>query len=606
MPHRSQILWGVLLASLLPLALGHNVFLNSQQAMSVLKRSRRANTFLEEVKQGNMERECMEELCDYEEAREIKESKVETDAFWSRYISCHPEKKPSRQSFDLCIAGDCAEGIGTNYIGNLSITRSGRLCQYWASNFPHKTKINPLTHPNKSLTENFCRNPDDNPLGPWCYTKDPVKAREECAVQICGKKETTVEPIKPQVEKAKVDDTTCEMNRGLQYEGTLAASVSGLPCLPWNSPAVEVHSRKDFLKEVVLKENYCRNPDGDDEGVWCYVSHPNKTFEYCNLNYCAEEPCSDCGQGGQAGRTDDTQHKTFFDADYFGQGEAVCGLRPLFEQKKIEDNTEHDLLDSYIQGRVVNGEEAKQGSAPWQVMLFKRSPQELLCGASLISDRWVLTAAHCIFYPPWDKNFTVDDLLVRIGKHYRTKYERATEKILQLERIIVHSKYNWKENLDRDIALMQLKKPLSFTNYIHPVCLPTLEIAQRLEHSGHKGRVTGWGNLKESWTTGGPQLPQILQQINLPLVDQDKCKASTKIKVTENMFCAGYSPEDDTRGDACEGDSGGPFVMKDPITGRWYQMGIVSWGEGCDRDGKYGFYANVRRLRKWIMKSIES
>ncbi|XP_075694013.1 prothrombin [Rhinoderma darwinii] len=605
MPHRTKILCGFILASLLPLALGDNVFISNQEAMSVLKRSRRANSYFEELKQGNMERECMEEICDYEEAREIKESNAATDAFWRQYQSCHPEKKPPRQSLDLCMLGSCADGFGQNYLGTISVTMSGRDCQYWASNFPHKTKINPITHPDYNLTENYCRNPDDNPKGPWCYTKDPEKTREECSVPICGKKEFTVDSIVRQVEKTteKVGPP-CLPNRGIEYNGTLAVTVSGLPCLPWNSPSVELHSRKDFRKDVVLKENYCRNPDNDDEGVWCFVSHSNTTFEYCNLYYC-DSPLDEEPISSQAGRTDSTQHQTFFDEKSFGQGEAVCGLRPLFEAKKTADKSEAELLESYIQGRIVKGEEAEQGSSPWQVMLFKKSPQELLCGASLISDRWVLTAAHCIFYPPWDKNFTTDDLLVRIGKHYRAKYERTTERILQLERIIVHPKYNWKENLDRDIALMQLRKPVSFTNYIHPVCLPTKDIVQKFLQSGFKGRVSGWGNLQETWSTGGPQLPSALQQINLPVVEHEKCKASTKIKVTDNMFCAGYSPEDSKRGDACEGDSGGPFVMKDPISSRWYQMGIVSWGEGCDRDGKYGFYAHVHRLRKWIMKTIE-
>ncbi|MEE6499232.1 hypothetical protein FKM82_003367 [Ascaphus truei] len=430
--------------------------------------------------------------------------------------------------------------------------------------------------------------------------------QEECAVPVCGQNRSTAVPVVKSVGRS-LDIVPCETENGLQYKGNLSVTISGLPCLHWDSPAaLKLGSRKDFLPQVKLVNNYCRNPDNDDEGVWCYVSHLNLTFEYCSLHYC-DSPVQEEEIKEQAGRTDAQEHPIFFDEKSFGAGEAACGLRPLFEQKKQEDNSEHELMESYIGGRVVGGESAQQGSAPWQVMLFKKSPQELLCGASLISDRWVLTAAHCIFYPPWDKNFTTDDILVRIGKHVRAKYERETEKIALLERIIVHPKYNWKENLDRDIALIQLKRPVVFSNYIHPVCLPTKEIVQKLMVSKHKGRVSGWGNLYETWSSGsgGQSLPQTLQQINLPIVDHEICKASTKIKVTDNMFCAGYSPEDNKRGDACEGDSGGPFVMKDPASNRWYQSGIVSWGEGCDRDGKYGFYVHVHRMRKWLMKTIE-
>lgn len=56
------------------------------------------------------------------------------------------------------------------------------------------------------------------------------------------------------------------------------------------------------------------------------------------------------------------------------------------------------------------------------------------------------------------------------------RYERGTEKIVAIDEIIIHPKYNWKENLNRDIALLHLKKPVIFTNEIHPICLPTKNI----------------------------------------------------------------------------------------------------------------------------------
>ncbi|XP_072473715.1 prothrombin [Notamacropus eugenii] len=591
-----------------------HVFLDQQKALSVLQRVRRANRgLLEEMREGNLERECLEELCSYEEAFEALESITVTDTFWTKYKLCESVRTTSRVIFDACLEGNCAEDIGSNYRGNISITKSGIPCQFWSSRYPHRPDLNSSTHPNADLRENFCRNPDGSSTGPWCYTSDPTLRREECSIPICGKDNSFTVPLTPRSPgpMAPTSSQPCEPEEGRKYQGHLAVSVSGAPCLPWASEQLKpLLKEKSFDPAVSLDENYCRNPDGDEEGLWCFVAGNPIGPEYCPTTYC-DSPLDEVDGNLEPepenieGRSTFQEYQVFFNEKTFGAGEAGCGLRPLFEKKGLQDNSEHELLDSYIGGRIVHGDDAELGTAPWQVMLFRKSPQELLCGASLISDRWILTAAHCLFYPPWDKNFTVEDLLVRIGKHHRSKYERSMEKIAKLEKILIHPKYNWKENLDRDIALLKLKQPIPFSDYIHPVCLPSKDIVHKLFLSGYKGRVTGWGNLKETWSSSRENLPTVMQKINLPIVEQAVCRASTRIKITDNMFCAGYKPDDEKRGDSCEGDSGGPFVMKSPFDNRWYQMGIVSWGEGCDRDGKYGFYTHVFRLKKWIQKTID-
>ncbi|KAK2857204.1 hypothetical protein Q5P01_005939 [Channa striata] len=599
-----------LLLCLLHSCLANHVFLNSQLASQVLVRNRRANQILEELKPGNLERECMEEICDHEEAREVFEQADKTEKFWLTYKDCKGTELRRTQNnvhtLRQCISGQCISGKGTNYEGNINTTISGRQCQHWRHSFPHPImrEFN-VSAPNSNLQENFCRNPDNRPAGPWCYTQDPTVQKETCKVPKCGEVFVPATPA-----PKKVQTRECLPRYGVDYTGDLAVSLGGHTCLQWSSPqAVNLSLDKDFIPEVTLKDNKCRNPDKDPEGPWCYVEiSGNVTVDYCDVELC-EDPLEgeDSMTETQASERSviKATRKTIFSPRTFGEGESECGERPLFEKVNKKDAKEDELLESYRDKRIVGGDDAEVASAPWQVMLYKRSPQELLCGASLISDQWILTAAHCILYPPWNKNFTSNDILVRLGKHNRAKFERGIEKIVAIDEIIVHPKYNWRENLNRDIALLHLRRPVTFTNEIHPICLPTKQVAQTLMSEGYKGRVSGWGNLKESWNPSARNLPTVLQQIHLPIVDQDTCRSSTSVKVTDNMFCAGYKPEDAQRGDACEGDSGGPFVMKYPAENRWYQMGIVSWGEGCDRDGKYGFYTHLFRLSKWMKKVID-
>ncbi|XP_036391610.1 prothrombin [Megalops cyprinoides] len=611
---RATVVFTLLFSSVFKITLCGNVFLDRKSASQVFVRAKRANSLMEEVRKGDLERECVEEICDHEEAREVFENHDKTAVFWIKYGDCKgtdlPRTKDGIQTLRTCLDNysevNCSAGIGKNYRGDISVTLSGRTCQYWTSNFPHRiTEFNVSS--DKTLTENHCRNPDGSFSGPWCFTRDPTVRKEECHVPKCGEPFVPA-PAPPAVDvKAKYTKKDCLAGSGEDYTGNLSVTMKGFTCLPWSSPkAVALSAGKDFNREIKLVENHCRNPDMDLEGPWCFVDKPNITMDYCKLELC-DDPIDNYEEelDGRERTVISGPKKTFMNPRSFGAGELVCGERPFFEKTKKEDQNEQELLESYQGSRIVKGTDAEIGSAPWQVMLYKKSPQELLCGASLISDEWILTAAHCILYPPWDKNFTINDIVVRLGKHFRARFERGTERIVALDQIIVHPKYNWRENLDRDIALLHMRKSITFNDVIHPICLPTKKIAKRLMFAGYKGRVTGWGNLRESWSSATQKLPDVLQQVHLPIVEQDICRSSTSIRITDNMFCAGYKPEDATSGDACEGDSGGPFVMKSPDDGRWYQIGIVSWGEGCDRDGKFGFYTHLFRMRRWMKKVIE-
>ncbi|XP_066556737.1 lysosomal acid phosphatase-like isoform X2 [Amia ocellicauda] len=78
-----------LFSSLIQISVCKNVFLDSKIASTVLNRVRRANSFLEEMKPGNLERECLEEICDHEEAQEVFEDVGKTEVFWKRYVACN-------------------------------------------------------------------------------------------------------------------------------------------------------------------------------------------------------------------------------------------------------------------------------------------------------------------------------------------------------------------------------------------------------------------------------------------------------------------------------------------------------------------------------------
>ncbi|MGH0182816.1 UNVERIFIED_CONTAM: hypothetical protein FKN15_010601 [Acipenser sinensis] len=241
-------------------------------------------------------------------------------------------------------------------------------------------------------------------------------------------------------------------------------------------------------------------------------------------------------------------------ADGSDEQDCNCGKRP------------------YKHNRIVGGTNADVGEWPWQVSLhFKTSGHT--CGASIISERWLVSAAHC--FPTTNLD----------GLYTQLDYSSAESR--KLKSITVHPNYN-PFTFDNDVAVLELSDPLEFSSTVYPLCLPD---ATHTFPAGKSCFVTGWGALAES----GP-LANILQKAEVKIINDTVCDTVMSGEVTSRMLCSGYL----TGGvDACQGDSGGPLVCQES-SGRWFQSGIVSWGDGCARRNKPGVYSRVTQLRGWI------
>lgn len=157
---------------------------------------------------------------------------------------------------------------------------------------------------------------------------------------------------------------------------------------------------------------------------------------------------------------------------------------------------------------------------------------------------------------------------------------------------------------DSDIALIRTANKVIFTDYIQPICLPSIQSDFQLLQANTTGVISGWGSRKQYRNAA-----KRLHEANVPIVSQAKCIAShlPKYIVTANMFCAGQ--KNSSLGDACQGDSGGPFSVDNPETAtpsvtRHVLLGVISWGDGCGSYGKYGVYTRLTNFVDWIISQI--
>ncbi|NXA09306.1 ACRO protein, partial [Sapayoa aenigma] len=253
----------------------------------------------------------------------------------------------------------------------------------------------------------------------------------------------------------------------------------------------------------------------------------------------------------------------------------VCGVRPMTsygDQGKT---------------RVVGGTSAQGGAWPWLVSIQdpRRGGIGHLCGGSLISLQWVLTAAHCFV-----KASNISVWRVLIGATQLTEPGPGAE-LRHIKRLLTHEDYNAADQ-SNDIALLELDEPVECSPYIQLGCVPNATVDVPELDTCY---VAGWG----STTERAQSTSDVLQEAEVHLLDVQTCNSSEWYDgdVHTHNLCAGH-PEGGI--DTCQGDSGGPLMCKDDDTDYFWVVGVTSWGKGCARAKRPGIYTSTQHFYNWI------
>ncbi|KAF7254201.1 Plasminogen [Varanus komodoensis] len=445
--------------------------------------------------------------------------------------------KPAQPTF----VEDCYRGNGEDYRGTASLTVSGKKCQAWWSMKPHPHTKTPSAYPEADLRRNYCRNPDKDDNGPWCFTTDSSTRWEYCNLQKC------TDQVQQEPTASENMQTDCRFGNGKDYRGKIAVTVSGKSCQEWRLQTPHKHDSFTPLTHPRsgLERNYCRNPDSDNNGPWCYTKDPRTAWEYCDIPQCRN----------------------------FCVSLIHSSAPPEYECGKAK------YKPALCYGRIVGGCVSNPHSWPWQISLRLRILDAHFCGGTLISPQWVLTATHCL-----QRSSRASTYKVAVGSHTERALEPSTQH-RDIEKI-------FKEPNGADIALLKLSSPVLITNEVIPACLPSVNA---VVPGGAECYVTGWGDTKG---TGGEGL---LKETGFPVIENKVCNRPDflggRVRTTE--LCAGNI---DGGTDSCQGDSGGPLVCEEQ--GKYIVHGVTSWGLGCAEAMKPGVYVRVSRFIPWIERTM--
>lgn len=437
-----------------------------------------------------------------------------------------------------------SDPTGKKYHGSISISSVGNSCRRWGRKAPSHYK-------------NYCRKLRKREK-PGCWVKVDGRRRfEYCDIPICKTAEDFVTICSP------IESKPHKCGHGIKPVVFKANSAH----LPFSSQypngTVAMHcSHTSKLKRI--RKSFSRKP-----------RQANSTKEQLDWEQLLED----------RGYLPDYYYYDF-------DRSAMSSVIPMktFSSSKIKIPGKTEEL------RIVNGEEAKIESFPWQIALReKRGSRGVFCGGVILNKNWIMTAAHCVF----DLDSS-EEIFVTAG-HSKASYRAAKKEPsfseLNISNIFIHRKWDANEVVG-DLALLKLNSSIAFLDEtpLRKICLPEggFTIDQSLpsesEEHGPVCLITGWGD------TQGTTKQNVLRQASLPLITNKECnKRLWENAIPDHLnLCAGYI---EGGIDSCQGDSGGPLVCL--VDNAWTVVGITSWGNGCAQGP--GVYTRITEYKRWIL-----
>jgi len=233
---------------------------------------------------------------------------------------------------------------------------------------------------------------------------------------------------------------------------------------------------------------------------------------------------------------------------------------------------------------IVGGQDVDEpGKWPWQASLQQHNSH--ICGAAIISDTWLVTAAHCVE----SAAFT---MTVVLGMHDRVSMNMGDPQRYKIQRIIQHERWSMdpEQGFPNDIALIELANPAKLNgDYVQAIKLAE--------------PYADWTENDDCWITGWGKMgflkppPNILQEAHVNIYTKDQCQEKHGDIIQCNHICVGKHRVSGS----CSGDSGGPLVCKE---GDSYTLaGVTSWGLITCSTEFPSVYTRMSFYRDWIKRT---